>query len=157
METEKEAFKMQVLLGRVYFLALLPFIGAVVAPWVLGPEAVSPAPTFVIWSFSVLLFVSAASVGYAVGRNEKLLRIHGFVSLLLAAAGIACVLLAMATTAFFSSVAILNVLHWAGWMWIQKSRTLDKDFFKQHNRFVWTTLACHMLVMLNLIYAAKAA
>lgn len=155
MESEAEAFKKRALLGRVYFLAVLPFIGAVVAPWVLGPKAVSPAPAFILWSFAVLLFVNATSLGYAIARNEKLTYIHGFIALLAAASGIACVLLAQTKPTAFAAVAVLTVLHWMSWIWMQKSRALDPDFFKQHNRFVWTALACHMLVLLNLIYTVR--
>lgn len=155
MESEAEAFKKQALLGRVYFLAVLPFIGAVIAPWILGPKAVSPAPVFILWSFAVLLLVNATSLGYAIGRNEKLTYIHGFIALVATASGIACVLLAQTKSTSFAAVAVLTVLHWLSWMWLQRSRTLDSDFFKQHNRFVWTALACHMLVLLNLIYAVR--
>lgn len=155
VEHKDDTVKTHLLLGRVYFLAIIPFAGAVLAPWVFGPAGNHHGTTFVLWSFTVLLFASAANVGYAVGQNEKLLYLHGLVSVVLAAIGIACVLLAMSARLPFASVAVLTVLHWLSWLWMQKSRTLTPAFFKQHNRFVWTALACHMLVLLNLIYAAR--
>lgn len=157
MNTDADILKRQLLLGRVYFLALIPFAGAVLSPWILGPEAVNYGPTFVLWSFTVLLFVSAVNLGYLLAQDQQWVYLQSFVALLLGGLGIGCVLLALGAGAPFASIAGLTVLHWLSWLWMQRSQALSPAFFKQHNRFVWTTLGCHMLVLLNLIYVARAS
>lgn len=149
--------KKYALLGRVYFFAVIPFVGAVLAPWILGPNASHVLPGFLLWSFSVLLFINASSVGYALGKDEKWVYLHGFIALVLSALGMACVLMSNLSATPFTAIALLTFLHWASWLWLQKSRSFAPTFFKHHNRFVWTALACHMLVLLNLIYVARTA
>jgi hypothetical protein len=156
LDSEAELIKKQTLLGRVYFLAAIPFLGAVLAPWILGPEGNNQGPSFVLWSFTVLIFSSAVSLGYSLGQNQKWLYLNGFIALLFAGLGLGCVLLAF-TAPQFAAVALLTVLHRFNWVWLQKSQALSAEFFKLHNRFVWTLLVCHMLVMLNLIYAVRSA
>lgn len=157
MDNEADIIKKQLLLGRVYFLALIPFAGAVLIPWILGPKAGNYGPTFVLWSFTVLLFVSAVNLGYTLGQKQQWLYLQGFISLLLGGLGVGCVLLALEAGAPFASITGLTVLHWLSWLWMQKSRALSPAFFKQHNRFVWTTLGCHMLVLFNLIYVVRVS
>lgn len=141
-------------LGRVYFLALIPFVGTVAAPWILGPGAALDNLVFVVWSFTVLVFCNAAHFGFGLGAKERFIYLHGIIILVLCAFALTSLFLALRPAANFAGLALLTVSHWLSWLWLQKSRTLSTEFFKQHNRFVWTILACHMLVLFNVIYIA---
>lgn len=155
MVDEVRDSRRQVLLSRIYFLAVIPFGGAVLVPWIFGPGATDPTFLFVVWSYTVSLFTTATSVGFALGRDEESTHLHALVAVLTAAFGIASVLLIVAKGAAFAAVAVLMVVHWMAWLWMQKSRPINSETSRQHNRFVWTLLSCHMLVLLNLVYATR--
>lgn len=153
--SEAQALRRRALLGRIYFLAVLPFVGAVIAPWVFGPQAGDPAPAFIVWSFTVLIFGNAFITGFVFARHEKYVYLQGLIALLFCALGIACLLFFIARQQSFAPVAVLTVLHWLSWLWMQRITPLSSHTDKQHSRFIWTVLACHMMVLLNLIYELK--
>lgn len=142
------------LLGRIYFIAIIPFFGGAIAPWILGPAANADAAEFLLWSFTVLIFCSAGWFGFKVGAGERFVTLHAFVSLVISASAVGAWLVASAKTPFVG-VALLTFLHWVHLLWLQKTQTIGKDVLKHHQRFVWTLLACHMVVLLNLIYLIK--
>lgn len=146
------------LIGRIYFIALIPFLGAAVGPWVLGHENIHELPVFMLWSFTALVFAAAAYWGALVHAQTRLINVHLLFCLSVVALGLIAVLMSGYQTVPFASVALLGGLHWLNLKWMQKTglwQSLAKDFTKQHQKFVWVALACHMFVLLNLIYSAR--
>jgi|GEM_PF-3298794 hypothetical protein len=152
--TEPSAQAVQ-LLGRIYFIAIIPFFGGAVAPWLLGPAVQADATEFMLWSFVVLIFCSAGWLGFKIGSGERFVALQLFISLAVCASAVAAALAARAKSPFIG-VTLLTFLHWVNLVWLQKTGTLHKDILKQHQRFVWTLLACHMVVLWNLIYRMQA-
>ena len=144
------------LIGRIYFIASLPFFGGAIAPWIFGPTAGAEVPAFLLWSFSSLIFCSAGWLGFSVSSHPQRAPLHAFVSLLICGCGIGAVL-AQQSQNIFAAAAILTVLHWLHLWWVQKTGGLSKEVLKQHQRFIWTALACHMMVLLNMVYVVKTA
>lgn len=144
------------LLGRVYFIAIIPFFGAAIAPWVLGPAAGAQVPEFLLWSFTVLIFCSAGGLGFRAGAGERFIALHAFVCLAICAAAVGAYFVGLDGQPFVA-VALLTFLHWVHLLWLQKTGHLAKEVLKQHQRFIWTALVCHMVVLLNLIYSVKFA
>ncbi|MCR6651019.1 MAG: hypothetical protein NVV73_05715 [Cellvibrionaceae bacterium] len=144
------------LLGRIYFIAVIPFFGGAVAPWIIGPSGGAEVPIFLLWSFTVLIFCAAGWLGFSVGARVKYAPLHTFVGLVVCGCAVGA-FLAVQTHKTFLAASVLTVLHWLHLWWLQKTGGLDKDALKQHRRFVWTVLACHMMVLLNMIYAVKTA
>jgi hypothetical protein len=144
------------LIGRMYFIAVIPFFGGAIAPWIVGPTAGAEVPAFLLWSFTVLIFCSAGWFGFTVAIRPMRTALQMFVSLALCGVAIGA-LLAQQSQKPFVAAAILTVLHWLNLLWLQKTGEVNKDVLKQHQRFIWTVLACHMVVLLNLVYAVKTA
>lgn len=144
------------LMGRIYFIAIIPFFGGAIAPWIVGPTAGAEVPAFLLWSFTVLIFCSAGWFGFTVGTRPRHAILQMFVSLALCGVAIGA-FLAQQSQKLFVAAAILTLLHWLHLLWLQKTGGLNKDVLKQHQRFIWTVLACHMMVLLNLVYAVKTA
>lgn len=142
------------LAGRIYFIAVIPFFGGAIAPWILGPTAGAEVPAFLLWSFTILVFCSAGWLGFKLSTHPQRAPLHLFVGLLISGCAIAA-FLAQQSGKPFAAAAILTVLHWLHLWWVQKDSNLNKDVLKQHQRFIWTALACHMMVLLNLVYAVK--
>lgn len=148
------------LLARVYFLALLPFLGSALAPWIAGPAATLDLRIFMLWSYTVmtifLTFIFTAAVygqrQKASGRGHGWVVLHGAIGGLLVAAGLTSVVMHMLGGSAFASVALMTVLQWGSWLWGKRSRSISTDYVAGHNRFVWAMLACHMFVLLNEIY-----
>jgi len=144
------------LLGRIYFVAVIPFFGGAIAPWITGPSASAEVPIFLLWSFTVLLFCSAGWMGFSIGARARHAPLHTFVGLVISGFAVGA-FLALQTKKAFLAATILTVLHWLHLWWLQKTGSLDKEILKQHQRFIWTVLACHMVVLLNMIYVVKTA
>ncbi len=141
-------------LGRVYFFALIPFVGTALAPWISGPQAAVDIRIFMLWSFTLLIVFVAGFIGCCV-QNLKYIYVQGLIGCVLIAAGLAAVIAGLTVGQDFSAVAILTLLHWASWVWAQKSQLLGGGFKKQHNRYLWALLTCQMFILFNLIYAAQ--
>lgn len=144
------------LMGRIYFIAVIPFFGGAIAPWIVGPTAGAEVPAFLLWSFTVVIFCSASWFGFSVAKNPRRAVLQMFVTFALCGIAIAA-FLAQQSQKPFIAAAILTIVHWLHLLWLQKTGALDKDVLKPHRRFVWTVLACHMMVLLNLVYAVKTA
>lgn len=144
------------LMGRVYFISVIPFFGGAIAPWIIGPTANAEVPAFLLWSFTVLIFCSAGWFGFTVGTHPRRAALQMFVSFALCGSAIGA-LLAQQSQKSFVAAALLTLLHWLHLLWLQKTGGLNKDVLKQHQRFIWTVLACHMVVLLNMVYAVKTA
>lgn len=144
------------LMGRIYFIAVIPFFGGAIAPWIIGPSANAEVPVFLLWSFTVLVFCCAGWLGFNIGARTPHAPLHTFVSLVLCGCAVGA-LLALQTQKPFLAAALLTVLQWLHLLWLQKTGGLEKEILKQHQRFIWTVLACHMVVLLNMIYAVKTA
>jgi hypothetical protein len=151
--TELSARSVQ-LLGRIYFVAIIPFFGGAIAPWILGPAATTAAAEFLLWSFVVLIFCSAGWLGFKIGAGERFVALQLFVSMTLCAVAVGAYLTARGKTPFIA-VALFTFLYWTHLLWVQKTSHLCRELLKQHQRFIWTALACHMVVLLNLIYLVK--
>lgn len=146
------------LLGRIYFIAIIPFFGGALASWILPENQGAPAE-FLLWSFTLLIFCSAGWLGYTLGAGERLVALHTFVSLAIGAGAVAAYLVARAATAW--GLTLLLMAHGAHLLWVRKTsqpgqlllqrQPLDPDILKQHQRFVWTLLACHAAVILSLL------
>lgn len=148
--------RLLVTLGRVYFFALLPFVGSAIAPWVLGPEAPVDLRILLLWSFTLLVLLTGIFLGYALVRR-RFIYLHGFVACVVLVAAIGAMAAAMADVQLFAAVALMAVLHWAAWLWVQRAKLIAEALQKSHNRFIWTALTCHMFVLFNMVYAAKTA
>lgn len=145
-------------MGQMYFISIIPFIGAAVVPWVLGPEAIQNSPLFLVWSVSVLIFICGGWLGYNLSESKRLSRIHILVNVIFVTSAVACLLFSLKQSTPFSVVAILTFIHWLNLFWMQKTRSwsaLPKEISKLHLRFIWTALACHMLVLFDLIYLIR--
>lgn len=143
------------LTGRIYFIAVIPFFGGAVAPWIVGPTDGAEIPAFLLWSFTVLIFCCAGWLGFTVSTHPRRSPLQMFVSLALCGIAVGAIL-AQQNQKPFICATILTVLHWLHLLWLQKTGGLNKDILKPHQRFIWTVLACHMMVLLNLVYAVKA-
>jgi len=141
------------LLGRIYFIAIIPFFGGAIAPWILGPAA-STSAEFVLWSFTVLVFCNAGWLGFQAGSGERFIALHALVSLAICAAAVGAYM-TVGDSIPFVAVALLTFLHRVHLIWLQKTSRLAVEIMKQHRRFIWTLLVCHMMVLLNLIYLVK--
>jgi hypothetical protein len=144
------------LMGRVYFIAIIPFFGGAIAPWIVGPTASAEVPAFLLWSFTVLIFCVAGWFGFSSASHPRCAPLHLFISLAICGCAIGAFLAQQSQNSFVAA-AILTVLHWLHLLWVQKAGSFDKEVLKQYRRFIWTTLACHMMVLLNMIYAVKTA
>lgn len=148
------------MIGRVYFVAIIPFFGAAVAPWMLGHLDQRELPSLVIWSFTVLIFSAGAHTGAQLFRKSNAVFLHAFAATIISALGIAASFWAFTRAEYFAPVAFLILAHWLNFLWLKRSRlwlNIEPKIGKQHNRFVWTVLACHMFVLFNIISAAKTA
>src|SRR5690606_9165752 len=113
-------------------------------------------PAFLLWSFTTLIFCSAGWLGFSVSAHPRRAPLYLFVSLAICGCAIGAFLAQQSQNSFVAA-AILTVLHWLHLLWVQKAGSLDKEVLKQCRRFIWTALACHMMVLLNMIYAVKTA
>jgi len=151
-----DAGKYQQLMERVYFVAIIPFFGGAIAPWILGPAANAEVPIFLLWSFTVLIFCTAGWLGFNSATRPKLAVLHTLVGLLITGLAVSA-FLAVQHQKVIIAAAIFTFLHWAHLWWVRKTNNVEGDFLKNHQKFVWTVLACHMMVLLNMVYLVKTA
>ncbi len=148
------------IIGRIYFAAVLPFFGAAAGPWLLGSFQGREVPVFLLWSFTVLTFTAAGFLGAQSLAPTRLLKAHLAVALGLVAVGLLTVLFAESGLGLFAATLILLLLQWLNLAWMQKTSLwarLSVDWAKQHHRFVWVVVACHMLVAFNQLEVIRRA
>lgn len=146
------------MLGRIYFIAIIPFFAAAAGPWIFGSANNKELPVLLLWSFTVLVFVVASFVGALAQAGNKLIAGHLLVGMITVATALSALLLGVLGAFGFAATALLLVLHWTTLTWIKRSElwvTLDNNWQMQHNRFVWTIVACHMFVLLNVLYQMR--
>lgn len=141
-------------MGRIYFVLLLPYLAAAVGPWLVGPDR-ADYQFVLLWSFTLVVFINALMTGVGVQSNPKLVFVLTILAVGHVALALFAVLWGLKASTPFAGIALLTVLHWSTWLWNQRFLPIKMDFYKQHNRFVWGGLACHMFILLNLSWILR--
>lgn len=143
------------ILGRIYFVLLLPYLAAAVGPWLFGPGNAADYQFVLLWSFTLLVFINALMTGLGVRFNPRLVFAFTMLAVGHVALALFAVLWGLKASTPFAGFALLTVLHWSTWLWNQRFLSIRQDVYRLHNRFVWGGLACHMFILLNLAWVLR--
>lgn len=145
--------------GRLYFLLVLPFFGAAVGPWMLGALDQRELPVLLLWSGVVFVFLLGLKMGALLIAKDKYISLYALASLVLFALGLIALILGLTKQSFLVAVVLLGLCYWLDLLQLKRSviwSMLSDNIRRQHQRFVWTVLACQMFVLMNIVAALRA-
>lgn len=153
-----DSAQVQQLISRLGLIALVPFLAGVAAPWLFGPVGFQTLPVFKLWSFTLLVFLLALSLGAQAQVDSRRVPAQLLLALLLLGVGVGAMLLSDTGGGLFAGLALLTFCHWGNWVWLQRTaswRDTSQDFKKATGRLFWVVLASHMLALLNILYLLR--